>query len=514
MSLPSYGWVCPCTVWLNPLFVQVRFFLIIMRRNSQGKVPDIFCLPPMTFSQMLQYFALLVVLSSSGDVVKAGRRSGKVFIYSGHPGDKGAAKANTALMTRMLQQLGTGETLHVPNDTFWMTGGLRAVDLARDVTIVLDGTLSFLPGREGWPTKNCSDGHHNPLQPVKDGTCVQEAFFIANVSGLSLTSSEGMAGTLFGSGESWWGYLSYLKHGEDRPRLLSIVNGTSMLVERWRFEQSACWTFTAFDVLDLEIRHCFISNRVSKTDDWHDVWNLDAFNTDGFDVAGKNIHIHDSEVWNQDDCFTIQPLDDTATNAKCTENVLVENVNASGLGLTVGAIHPSRGHTCIRNITFRHARMHHTFKGIYIKSGSSFDPKASGEITNILYDDIVMDTPSQVPIWIGPAQEADSKGACSLLWPKLSNYCPPPPPTVAWTNITLRNIQVLNAKQSPGVVLGNPAQPMQGLLFDNVVFSPADSSKGPWGDKFYYCEGVGAGAAVNGSFPVPPCFDARPDVVI
>lgn len=468
----------------------------------------------MMFLGTLKYCPLLAVLVSSGDIVKTSRRSGHVLTYSGEPLDKTAAEANTALMTSMLQKLGSGDTLHVPNDTFWMAGGLHAVDLARDVTIILDGTLSFLPGRRGWPTKNCSDGPHNPLQPVKNGTCVQEAFFIANVSGLRLTSSEGMAGTLYGSGDSWWGYLAYLMHGEDRPRLLSIVNATDVLIERWRFEQSPYWTFTAFDVLDLEISHCFISSRVSTKDDWHDVWNLDAFNTDGFDVAGKNIYIHDSEVWNQDDCFTIQPLDNTATNAKCTENVLVENVNASGLGLTVGAIHPSRGHTCIRNITFRHARMHHTFKGIYIKSGSSFDPSASGEITNILYEDIVMDTPSQVSIWIGPAQEADSKGACSLLWPKLSSYCPPPPTTISWTNITLRNIQVLNAEQSPGVVLGNPARPMEGIVFDNVVFSPADSSKGPWGDKFYHCEGVSAGAAINGTFPAPLCFKTKLDVVI
>ena len=46
-------------------------------------------------------------------------------------------------------------------------------------------------------------------------------------------------------------------------------------------------------------------------------------------------------------------MDATGTNAQCTENILVENVNASGLGLTVGAIHPTRGHNCIKNVTFR-----------------------------------------------------------------------------------------------------------------------------------------------------------------
>jgi hypothetical protein len=144
-----------------------------------------------------------------------------------------------------------------------------------------------------------------------------------------------------------------------------------------------------------EIGHCAIDNR-ENADDSHDVLNLDAFNTDGFDVAGRDIHIHDCVVWNQDDCFTIQPLDSTAYNSQCTENVLVENVEASGLGLTVGAVHPTRAHNCVRNVTFRNATMHHTFKGIYVKSGSSSDALASGEITNIRYEDILMDTPSQV----------------------------------------------------------------------------------------------------------------------
>ena len=143
-----------------------------------------------------------------------------------------------------------------------------------------------------------------------------------------------------------------------------------------------------------EIGHCAIDNR-ENADDSHDVLNLDALNTDGFDVAGRDIHIHDCVVWNQDDCFTIQPLDSTAYNSQCTENVLVENVEASGLGLTVGAVHPTRAHNCVRNVTFRNATMHHTFKGIYVKSGSSSDALASGEITNIRYEDILMDTPSQ-----------------------------------------------------------------------------------------------------------------------
>ena len=34
--------------------------------------------------------------------------------------------------------------------------------------------------------------------------------------------------------------------------------------------------------------------------DNHNVIDLTAFNTDGFDVSGKNVWIHDCTVWNQE----------------------------------------------------------------------------------------------------------------------------------------------------------------------------------------------------------------------
>ena len=203
---------------------------------------------------------------------------------------------------------------------------------------------------------------------------------------------------------------------------------------------------------------------------------------------------------NHDDC-TVNGKQMCSHNAHCTENVLVEDVSASGLGLTVGANHPTRGHNCIRNVTFRRARMPKTFKGIYVKSGSSTDPLASGEMTGITYEDVDMDAPSQVPVWIGPAQEADSTGACSLTWPANPfAKCPPPPTTMRWANITLRNVTIRSPKQSPGVVLG--------VLFDGVVVTPADPSKKPWKSLFYHCDGVRGGVARGGTRPVPPCFNA------
>eukprot|EP00948_MAST-09A_sp_MAST-9A-sp1_P003104 g3104.t1 len=434
------------------------------------------------------------------------------ILYEGQADDISAAIANTAQFNSDLANLNSGDKLLIPNKTFYVAGGIQGSNLF-NVTIQLDGTLKFLPGRSHWPTTSCLNKSWIPLQPrpKKQKSCVKECFKITDSSFVTFTSSsENFQGTLHGNGQSWWGYIQYLLHGEDRPRLFLMINVTEVLVERWSFLQSPYWTFTAFDVRDLEISHCNVDNRINR-DDSHDIFNLDAFNTDGFDVAGRNIHIHDSSVWNQDDCFTIQPLDASGFNANCTENVLVENVYASGLGLTVGAIHPNPNHTCIKNVTFRNAYMHHTYKGIYVKTGNSFDASASGELTNILYENITMDSPGQVPIWIGPAQEADSKGACSLLWPtvNLSHSCPPPPTTMKIANITLNDVLITNPKQSPGVIFGNPKTPIQNVVFNNVVVTPTDKSKKPWKEKFYFCKGIANGRADQSTNPVPPCFRTR-----
>lgn len=166
-------------------------------------------------------------------------------------------------------------------------------------------------------------------------------------------------------------------------------------------------TFWADKVDGLEIRFCEIVAARSNLD-LHDDYDLTAFNTDGFDVTGKNVWIHDCSVWNQDDCIGVKDN---------SENFLIERVNASGLGLTIGSI----GGSTVKNITFRDCQMHHTYKGIYIKFRLNDNP---GLITDILYENIYMAQPEQWPIWIGSAQQSDSDNLCaahpcSLCWPEI-----------------------------------------------------------------------------------------------
>lgn len=90
-----------------------------------------------------------------------------------------------------------------------------------------------------------------------------------------------------------------------------------------------------------------------------------------------------------------------------------------------------------------------------------------------------------------------------MLWPWIPGLkCPAPIETV-FTNITLRDVKVVQPQTSPGVILGNSTSPMTGIVFDHVVVEGGGTQ--PWGKDGYKCEGV-KGIATGGTSPVPPCF--------
>lgn len=121
-----------------------------------------------------------------------------------------------------------------------------------------------------------------------------------------LTSNDGYAppsppadgrGVLNGQGGRWWGVpgIGYAVRGENRPRLLHLHAAARTVVERLYLLESPYWTFWCDACEELEVRHSKVSAaRTSLAS--HGLVDLSAFNTDGFDVAGQRIWIHDVEV--------------------------------------------------------------------------------------------------------------------------------------------------------------------------------------------------------------------------
>lgn len=202
-----------------------------------------------------------------------------------------AASHNGQLFNNTLNNdLRPGDILVIPeNMTYWLTGGIKA-DGMSDVVWQIDGTIKFVDDRETWPTDENGD--------------VEECIYLSNVTNVLFTSSN-RKGVIDGNGKKWWGAIDFLLHQENRPRILHIDTSQNVTMEHLFLKDSPYWTFLAAQSDGLVVRHTKIEARWTKADN-HTLIDLQAFNTDGIDVTGKNVYIHDCDFWVQDDCISVK----------------------------------------------------------------------------------------------------------------------------------------------------------------------------------------------------------------
>jgi polygalacturonase len=196
-----------------------------------------------------------------------------VRAFGGVADEPQAARHNTAALNHSLRSLGRGDTLHVPAETFYITGGVEGDGLV-DVTISIDGSLVFSPDPHTWPHSwgrrlgvsaatepmPCPLPRTNATRYGGRGYLAGMAFY--NCDNLTLTSSNGR-GELNGNGRAWWSLpgIGYLMRHEDRPRLLTVAASRGVLVEGLLLLDSPFWTTLFERVDDLEIRHCGVVAR-------------------------------------------------------------------------------------------------------------------------------------------------------------------------------------------------------------------------------------------------------------
>jgi hypothetical protein len=365
---------------------------------------------------------------------------------------------NSALLSRVLKHNVSGNTLVIPEGyTFHVHHGIITNGL-HDAVIRLDGVLRFeradLAIDEG---------------PPPFPSCLQ----IDNSSNITITSkSSSGRGLIDGRGPQYWGVpmIGYIQLGENRPRLLLFNRTKNLLIERIILQDSPYHTLYLEGADGVVIRDISIVAR-RTTMDGHNWVDLTAFNTDGIDVSGHNVHVHDVDIWVQDDCISVK---DNFFDGHRSTNMTFERINATGLGFVIGSILGST----VSNITFKDSYLHRPVKGIYMKFAR---PNAwwvkrnltRGVVENIVYQNITMESPSQWPIWIGPAQQADASNPCH---PNPCSLCWPMSPTAkchivqesTYRNIMLIDIQINNPKMSPGVLLGHEDNKIDGIVFDNV----------------------------------------------
>jgi polygalacturonase len=198
---------------------------------------------------------------------------------------------NGNLMNNTLASLKSGDVFIFPSGSpFYLMGGITARGLL-DVTIQIDGELIFSNDTHQWPR----DSNGNVLECIHFFDCTNVTFTSATV------------GTLNGNGHRWWGLpgIGYLHYTENRPRLFNVESSFSILVENILFLDSPYWTFYVNRVDGLEVRFSEISARRTDFEN-HTLIDMTAFNTDGFDVTGKNVWIHDCKIWCQDDTIAVK----------------------------------------------------------------------------------------------------------------------------------------------------------------------------------------------------------------
>lgn len=76
--------------------------------------------------------------------------------------------------------------------------------------------------------------------------------------------------------------------------------------------------------------------------------------------------------------------------------------------MTIGSVPPRDTHSCVRRVTFRNINFEYPLKAIYVKTNPG---TGSGEIRDILYEDIKIHFPVWWNIYIGPQQQSQPGGA-------------------------------------------------------------------------------------------------------
>ena len=123
-------------------------------------------------------------------------------------------------------------------------------------------------------------------------------------------------------------------------------------------------------------------------------------NTDGVDPSGTNFIIRRLKITSFDDAVAVKPANRGNKIATCAQNILVEDcLVIYGVGMTIGSVPPNANHACIKDVIFRNIEFEAPFKAIYVKTNPGH---GSGEITNILYENIKIRMPIWWTIYIGP----------------------------------------------------------------------------------------------------------------
>ena len=304
---------------------------------------------------------------------------------------------NVIAVNAALANATDGDIVVVPAGEWYALGGIQLLN-ATGVTPRVDGILHAIPDFDAWPQQDSRKYMH--------------FVHLAGCSRFTLTGN----GTIDGAGKKWWNRYVLDPLPLHRPCLVVLQGCDDVLVEGVELRNSPNFHLLMDDVNRAEVR--FVNIFVNRTDAAAAKSVLAArrrsaaaglggfplqpedLNTDGIDVSGVDVWVHDCLIDNDDDSIAVKPCGG-GCRVTCTQNMLFEDMELHGFGASIGSVPPAQPvPNCVRNITFRRISMPETGKGIYVKSNPSCEYNASrgevrksGSISDVLYEDIHITDP-------------------------------------------------------------------------------------------------------------------------
>jgi polygalacturonase len=132
-------------------------------------------------------------------------------------------------------------------------------------------------------------------------------------------------------------------------------------------------------------------------------WPEFPLNTDGIDIAGSNVLVENVKITTWDDGVVVKPSHNTDRVARdgCSQYIKIQHVKTMfTIGAAVGSVPPHETHACVRRVHFFDYNLTLPVKGIYVKTNPGY--KGSGEIRDIMYENINMYFPLWFGVYIGP----------------------------------------------------------------------------------------------------------------
>jgi polygalacturonase len=445
----------------------------------------------------------------------------------------GAAWA-AALSAAQADPPGADRTVLVPaGNVYAFLPAQIAVGLA-NVTVRIDGTLSaYTANLTAWPPMPSAfrrallparhdDDNTDGSRSGGDGADRKDYMTMIGFVECSALTVTG-AGVVDGNGYPWW-WIVITTGVDGRPNMFDFAACQGLTVSGLHLRNSMQYHLNVRDSLDvlvegvdiyvdveaqerlLESAGRLMPHPLAKSLPVGQVRGIPTFplNTDGIDVGGARIVVRNCTVLNFDDSVCIKPTNGGGVYTNCSQDMLVEDVVIrEGVGASVGSVPPNANVNCIRNITFRRVTFFHPIKAIYIKPNPG--DSGTGVIDNVTYEDIYAEGPQWWSIWVSTQQQdqpgpSGAKTGCSFFYPIDGTQCPTQP-RVPVTRLTLRNVTVVNALLSPGVLRCNETNPCSGWQFDNVHMSSVSDWPVAGG---FLCENV-VGSTWTNTSPMPNC---------